>query len=62
MYTYKGEKSAMWMNSVSVCQKNTTHLVKDSGVPITRRTGRVFKHNRAKTITRENLLATVCIF
>jgi hypothetical protein len=42
--------------------KSTTHLVMDSGAPITRRAGRVSKHNRAKTITGENLKATVCIF
>jgi hypothetical protein len=42
--------------------KSTTHLVMDSGDTITRRTGRVSKHNRAKTITGQNLLATVCIF
>jgi hypothetical protein len=38
------------------------HLVNDSGAPITRSEGRVFKHNRVKIIVEESLLATVCIF
>jgi hypothetical protein len=42
--------------------KNTTHLVNDSRAPITRREGRVFRHNRAKIIAEESLLAIVCIF
>jgi hypothetical protein len=42
--------------------KSTTHLFMDSGAPITRRAGRVSKHNCAKTIAGENLKATVYIF
>jgi hypothetical protein len=40
----------MWMNNVEVCQGAQTHLVMDSGAPISRRAGRVSEHNRAKTI------------
>jgi hypothetical protein len=42
--------------------KSTKHLVMDSGAPITRREGRVSKHNHAKTTAGESLVATVCIF
>jgi hypothetical protein len=42
--------------------KSITHLVMDSGARITRREGRVSKHNRAKTTAGESLLATICIF
>jgi hypothetical protein len=61
MYSYKEEKRNVDEQGRSM-SRSTMHLVMDSGAPITRRTRRVFKHNCAKTITGENLLATVCIF
>jgi hypothetical protein len=61
VYSYKEEMRNVDEQCRSM-SRSTTHLVMDSGDPITRRMGRVFKHNRAKTITGENLLATVCIF
>jgi hypothetical protein len=61
MNSYKDEKRNVDEQCRSM-SRSTTHLVMDSRAPITRKVGRVFKNNRAKTITGENLLVIVCIF
>jgi hypothetical protein len=61
MNSYKDEKRNVDEQCRSM-SRSTMHLVMDSAAPITRKAGRVFKNNCAKTIIGENLLATVCIF
>jgi hypothetical protein len=42
--------------------KSTTHLLMDSGAPITRRSARASEHNRAKKYRGRKFKATGCIF
>jgi hypothetical protein len=45
----------MRANNIGLYKKITEHPLMDSGAPIARRSGRVPKHNRAKSIAGEKI-------
>jgi hypothetical protein len=55
-------KSAMWTNSVEVCQRAQRTSSWTRGLLSLEEREEYLKHNHAKIIAGENLLATVCIF